>query len=993
MREEEEGVSGTAGGLRRVLAAVSVAVTAAGVAAVVGTGASASATTVFVSAAADAYTNSGAPGTNLGTSASLGSRGTPAGASFLRFVLPAVPAGMRLESAHLLVRTTTDPTAVTVDPHAVSLASDTWTESTVTWSTRPAVTGPVLGVLAQAPALDTPYEVALDAAVLQGLAGAPVTLALTSSGTDGLYVRSSDYGSVGARPQLRLTWTGDATTTPAVTTQPVARTLAVPPLADTYANAGAPSTNYGSSTSLASRGTPGAVAYLRFAVPAAPSGLRLEAARLLVRTTADAPATSTDTHVVGIAADTWDEATLTWNTRPADGGRTLGALSGASALNTGYAVALDRTVLSTLLGTQATLTLTGTGSDSVYLWSSNHGNAAARPQLELTFAGSSATASPSPTTATTSPSPTPTSATPTTTTPTPTPTPTPTVSPADVTVSAVDALLPYPSAPTVTWWGGSTTSFAGGLQVLPDDARLRYRGATGFAYGTGADAAVWAPASKYPHTWGAQGIWSLEFVTDAPAVELHYRQRTDSAYRLAVDGRVVSEVVRPLPAGSPDTPGVIKFDFGASKQRRLTVDLQSARFTGLTLPGGASLVRSGPAGVRWAVLGDSISSGSAMNAGYGQGTWVMRAARLLGWNDAFNQSSGGTGYVVPGQSVTFGERLAADVIEARPDKVVLFGGYNDSRQPQASIRSAAADVLARLRTGLPEAQVIVVGCWSPRGVPAKSWVETNATLAAVAREAGVPFVSILDGRLYDGSGALVADTGSWITGSGKVGAPSGTGNADRFIGSDGVHPTDSGHAYLGRRMAEALALLSPGEDVPGSLTLTWDAVGGARTYEVHRAGVAGFTPGPSTRLAEVKALRLTDVPPSAGRHHYAVVPRSRDAVAGPVLRSAPVAFPGGASPIPDDALAPAAVLDLDASRPSSEAVSLTWAPVSDDGGRVIYEVHRSTTSGFTPSGGTLVGLTGSPSFEDVRAPAGALYRVVAVDPANNAGPPSAVAAS
>jgi phospholipase/lecithinase/hemolysin len=50
----------------------------------------------------------------------------------------------------------------------------------------------------------------------------------------------------------------------------------------------------------------------------------------------------------------------------------------------------------------------------------------------------------------------------------------------------------------------------------------------------------------------------------------------------------------------------------------------------------------------------------------------------------------------------------------------------------------------------------------------------------------------------------VATHSPWITGTGRVGATTGTGNADTYIGSDATHPTDAGHAYLARRVVAAL---------------------------------------------------------------------------------------------------------------------------------------------------------------------------------------------
>ena len=46
--------------------------------------------------------------------------------------------------------------------------------------------------------------------------------------------------------------------------------------------------------------------------------------------------------------------------------------------------------------------------------------------------------------------------------------------------------------------------------------------------------------------------------------------------------------------------------------------------------------------------------------------------------------------------------------------------------------------------------------------------------------------------------------GSWITGTGKVGATAGDGNGDLLIANDGVHPSPAGHDYYARRIGQTI---------------------------------------------------------------------------------------------------------------------------------------------------------------------------------------------
>ncbi len=161
------------------------------------------------------------------------------------------------------------------------------------------------------------------------------------------------------------------------------------PTADTYANEGAKTTNFGTTSSLTSRGTLGAVSYLRFELPAAPAGKTLTSALLRFRTTTESIAGSTEEHSVYAASDAWIESGdggLTWNNRPAvSGGPPLATIAAGTVPNTAYTAPVDVAGLQGLLGTQTSLAVTNTGTDNLWFWSRTFGNATARPQLVLTF--------------------------------------------------------------------------------------------------------------------------------------------------------------------------------------------------------------------------------------------------------------------------------------------------------------------------------------------------------------------------------------------------------------------------------------------------------------------------------------------------------------------------------------------------------------------------------------------------------------------------------
>ncbi|MFI5826834.1 LamG-like jellyroll fold domain-containing protein [Streptomyces sp. NPDC051578] len=154
---------------------------------------------------------------------------------------------------------------------------------------------------------------------------------------------------------------------------------------DTYINQGAPSQAYGTSTSLAVRGTSAYETYLRFNLPAAPAGTVLKAASLQVKTTTQTGAGTADTVTVVPVTGTWSAAGTTFNTKPTLGTTPLGSLAGAPDGSAIQNVELDTTAVSAVLGTGYSMALTSTGTDPLWIWSSEATAADAAPQLILTF--------------------------------------------------------------------------------------------------------------------------------------------------------------------------------------------------------------------------------------------------------------------------------------------------------------------------------------------------------------------------------------------------------------------------------------------------------------------------------------------------------------------------------------------------------------------------------------------------------------------------------
>lgn len=341
-----------------------------------------------------------------------------------------------------------------------------------------------------------------------------------------------------------------------------------------------------------------------------------------------------------------------------------------------------------------------------------------------------------------------------------------------------------------------------------------YLGAGNITVGTGTpDSTYVLPTSRYPNTRGnltsSQSIWTVEFGTDAQIFQLRFNFQTAGMYRLSIDGRKLTDLMQSVGGTTAGSTHLMTIDLGSAAPRVIRLDFYTVPFGGVYLPPGATMWSSVRRTDRFMVFGDSLSDGSAINTGGGAGTWVHRAARLLGSNDVWDQSRGGTGYITAGSYATLANRVVTDVIAWTPNRLVVWAGYNDNTGSQSAISTAAASLYSTIKAGLPSCEVYILGCWSPSGSPAASITNTDTALRTAAAAAGLPFISPITGGCYDASGALVVTHGAWITGTGHVGATTGSGNADGYIGTDAVHPTDAGHVYLARRIATGIRELMP----------------------------------------------------------------------------------------------------------------------------------------------------------------------------------------
>ncbi|MFJ4701950.1 GDSL-type esterase/lipase family protein [Streptomyces sp. NPDC088768] len=330
-----------------------------------------------------------------------------------------------------------------------------------------------------------------------------------------------------------------------------------------------------------------------------------------------------------------------------------------------------------------------------------------------------------------------------------------------------------------------------------------YCGAADFQIGaTFPDTTYVLPTSRYPHTYASgQSNWSVEFFTDAKIFQLRFKHISAATnfYRLSVNGQKLNDVMQSMNGTTAGGTHLLNVEFPSTAPRRIRFDFYSSPFGGIYLPPEASMWPSPPAGGRLIAFGDSLTDGSAQNAGYGGGTWLPRVARLLGVADVWDQARGATGYLEAGTSATLADRLDADVIAYRPDRCIVWAGYNDTvKHTAAEVGAAATALYKRMTASLPNCATYIVGAWDPTGTAPTASVDVDNALRTAAKAAGFPFVSPITGGVYAADGGLIETQGAWMTAT-RLG----------YIGTDKIHPTDSGHVYLSRRILAALRAIMP----------------------------------------------------------------------------------------------------------------------------------------------------------------------------------------
>ena len=148
---------------------------------------------------------------------------------------------------------------------------------------------------------------------------------------------------------------------------------------------------------------------------------------------------------------------------------------------------------------------------------------------------------------------------------------------------------------------------------------------------------------------------------------------------------------------------------------------------------------------------------------------------------------------------------------------------------------------------------------------------------------------------------------------------------------------------------------------------------------MHRGTSAGFTPSTANRIAQPTGTTHADIGLAPGTYYYKVTAEDAAGNVGPVSNTANATIL--------DTTPPTAPTGVTANGGAGQA-TVSWTPATDNVGVVRYNVHRSITSGFTPTTANRVGQPTGTSYTDLGLAAGTYYyKVTAEDAAGNIGPP------
>ena len=229
----------------------------------------------------------------------------------------------------------------------------------------------------------------------------------------------------------------------------------------------------------------------------------------------------------------------------------------------------------------------------------------------------------------------------------------------------------------------------------------------------------------------------------------------------------------------------------------------------------------------------------------------------------------------------------------------------------------------------------------------------------------------------------------------RIAQPTGTGYVDTTSPGSYFYKVTAEDAAgnIGPASNEAAATVSADTTPPSAPTglaatvtgstvnLSWNAASddvGVGRYNLHRGSSAGFIPSLGNRIAQPTGLSYADSGLATGSYFYKLTAEDAAGNIGPASNEAAAAVA--------DATPPSAPGTLTAT-PSGSSINLSWGAASDNVAVSRYNLHRGSSSGFTPSLGNRIAQPTGLSHSDTNlAPGNYFYKLTAEDAAGNIGP-------
>ena len=304
-----------------------------------------------------------------------------------------------------------------------------------------------------------------------------------------------------------------------------------------------------------------------------------------------------------------------------------------------------------------------------------------------------------------------------------------------------------------------------------------------------------------------QNCYTIDFrVTNAQFIELDMRRFTPDTvpYRVLLNKRYLDR------DGFLGSGGqFLKMEFTYPFDGLVTVECQSAGslFQAVSVDAGGKIGPIMDPEYKMLALGDSItegrSSGDTMT--YINDRWASTFAKLMGMNYMRNGGVGQTGYTNAAGGAH--KKLVDQLPElwASGDQyeiVAVANGVNDFQTfPTATVTADALAAWQAIRTAQPNALIIVLGIWGCTYGPSATLLSVENALKAKFDEWADPFSLFIR--------VSTDPAGPWVSGTGHVGAPTGEGNSDIYVSSDGLHPSRAGGIYNGEKANAAVRAALP----------------------------------------------------------------------------------------------------------------------------------------------------------------------------------------